>query len=646
MKQIMQYMALVLLTVTLTACVSSGSSEDTPPELFSELDFTSEFYLNKDKLEGSEDYLVWRLVALQALIQEYKFVPANAIIKSLQNDLAKVEEQTPETLQQSESLKLLVADKYHSKKSLKKTKELLSKIDRKQLSELGLTHYLKIYTELQVAYEDHEGAVKSLFVLLPLLKTDKEIQKYNDLLLNQLAMLPAETLQAPQSTPYKAGWYDLAYTYQRYQVRPNKMKTSVEAWRIAYSDHYLLSHMPSQVINLPEFSPYNPEQIAILLPLSGRLQGAGQAVQYGISKAFYQQQKNKKEGEISPKLHFIDTVGSTDKEIASKMKSLNIDFIIGPLMKHEIEGLLPLIESTPTLILNAFPELAENQKEDKDEINIKGDEDGEIVVNKSVHFSFTLSPEDEAAQAATFMQLNGHKNPLILAPNNDYGKRVAAAFNEQWNKSHNGKQNSKYVEVHYFKNKGQFAHFVDKALKTNESKQRINQMIAVTRDKLEYEVRSRRDIDAIYVVSKRNELILLKPFISIAISPFAKEIPLYANSRSHAQDKLHTQDKELVDLHFSDNTFLLNDNLTLTPASKRLLKNKNNSTMRLMGLGYDSYQLIYQVEQMKYIKNYSYKGYLGKLTIDPNNKIQIQLGWATYSKEGKLIEVITPAAGK
>ena len=644
---------LILLAVSLSGCISNNSPENTPPEIFSQLDFNANFYLNKDKIEGSENYLPWRFVALQALIEEARFKEANALINSLQNTLSNPKEVTPQLPMQKVLLALLIADKHYAQSDFKDAKEQLAKIDQEQLSGIALNHYLMLYAELQVAYKEYQGAADTLFVLIARLTTDQEVQTYNDLLLEQLSMLPLNVLQEPQTTPYKMGWYALATDYKQYQARPNKLKQAVKLWLAAYPNHELQNHMPNQVINLPEFSPYNPRNIAVLLPLSGRVQRAGQAVQYGISEAFYNQKKHKNKGDIIPQLHFIDTSGVSNEEILEKLKDQNIDFIIGPLIKSNIESLLPNIESTPTIILNAFPEINGKEKSKIVKKTVKALQSKESIpedVNDSIHFSITLSPEEEAQQAAILMQLKGHKNPLVIAPKNNYGKRVAAAFNAQWKVNHEDSDASSHASIYYFSNSKQFSHLIDGVLLTGKSKQRIQQMKAMMGRNLETEVRSRRDVDAIYIISNRNELILLKPFINTGVSPFASRIPLYANSLSHAADKRKTQNKELAELVFSDNSFLLDDDLKLSPATSRLLKHvsKRDSykNLRLMALGYDSYQLIYQVMSLKHIKAYSFDGQLGKLTLDENNNIQTQLGWATYTNKGKLIEAIAPTAGK
>lgn len=646
---------LIILAISLTACISNNSPENTPPELFSKLDFDADFYLNKDKINGDEDYLDWRFVALQALIQEARFKEAKALIDSLQSNLDKSKDASSDLLGKKEVLSLLVVDKNYAQFNFSDAKEQLDNINGTRLLGLALKHYLKLYIEVQIAYQEYQGAVDTLFLLLPRLTFDEEIQQYNDLLLTQLSMLSLETLQEKQATPNKDGWYALANDYKRNQVRPDKLKQAVKLWLKAYPNHELQGHMPTQLLNLPDFSAFNPKNIAVLLPLSGRIQSAGQAVQYGISEAFYHQKKHKKKGDITPQLHFIDTSGTSNEEILAKLKEQKIDFIIGPLVKHNIEKLLPEIELTPTIILNAFPEKKGESTNKIVKKTVKDLQDSESTaetfeVNDSIHFSLTLSPESEAQQAAILMQLKGHKNPLVIAPKTKYGKRVATAFNAQWKINHEDSDASSYAAIYYFSNSKQFSHLIDRVLLNGKSKQRINQMKAMMGRNLETEVRSRRDVDAIYIVSKRNELILLKPFINTGVSPFAPRIPLYASSLSHAADKRKTQNKELANLVFSDNSFLLDDNLKVSPATKRLLKHisKHDSynNLRLMTLGYDSYQLIYQVMSLKNIKDYSFNGKLGTLTLDDHNNIQTQLGWATYTNNGKLIEAIAPTAGK
>ena len=189
----------------------------------------------------------WQFAAAQAFIAEKQPVLASSIIEYLQSQ--------PLTPVQKNSLNLLTADNLYLLNELDEAQKALDKIDDKQLSEFGLNYYLKLQTHLHIDKEKHLEASDTLFLLIPLLKTDLEKQQYNDLLLTQLSFLPVDFLSQFQVMPetaeqqatselefaeqqldaaleitavdpeqqFKEGWYALAYLYQRYQLRPQSV---------------------------------------------------------------------------------------------------------------------------------------------------------------------------------------------------------------------------------------------------------------------------------------------------------------------------------------------------------------------------------------------------------------------------------------
>ncbi|WP_022941422.1 penicillin-binding protein activator [Psychromonas hadalis] len=675
-KRITRYL-IVLTTITfMTACTTTIPLEDVPPALFSELDASSDFYLNKDEQLGSDENLEWQFLAIQALIKEKKFVMADAVIESLQTNVL--------TAEQSATLGLLVADKFYAQNKLPETQIALTRINNQMLNPTDLIHYLKLQATLHIRHELPLEASESLLLLAPRLTIDIEKQAYNDLLLAQLALLPMETLTQYQTVEtdlissnsdiektvetvinaeeiseqtdvivavkasltvdptFKAGWYALAALYQNNKLRPNRLTRALERWTVTYSDHATLLFMPLVLTDIAKFTPYQPDNIAVLLPLSGRFSKPGKAIQLGLLNAYYHQQKSADKIN-TPRLHFFDTQTTTSEALAVQLKEKNIDFVIGPLMKKEIEQLLPLIENIPVLALNSFAKKVETLKTvsqaDTETVALEATENNTVAW----HYAFPLSPENEAKQAATMINVDQHKNPLIIVPKSNYGKRVAQAFREQW--AALTPTSDVQIEVYYFQSKAKFANFIDDVLQTGKSKRRINQMQAITKISLKTEVRSRRDVDAIYIVSKRDELILLKPFIDVAVSPFAKKIPLYASSRSHSFDRNNMQNKELSRLVFSDHPFLLNQDSALSIEVKQAWKKQSFSTLRLFALGFDSYQLI---EQLIYLQNSNdalYKGLIGELRLDEDNSIQAKLSWAKY-QNGVLFEVASPATTK
>ncbi|WP_413702293.1 penicillin-binding protein activator [Psychromonas sp. KJ10-10] len=320
----------------------------------------------------------------------------------------------------------------------------------------------------------------------------------------------------------------------------------------------------------------------------------------------------------------FNTQESSAEQLAIQINNANIDFVIGPLMKQEIEDLLPLLGTLPVLALNQFTETAQPV-----------DANGEVKA-LAWHYSFTLSPEDEAKQATIKIHADKYKHPLIIAPQSNYGTRVANAFKEQWASLTPG--SNVQVESHYFQSTNKLADFMENVLQTGQSKQRISQMRSIVGLPIETEVRSRRDIDAIYIVSRRDELILIKPFIDVSVSPFAPDMPLYASSRSHSEDRYNMQNKELSKLVFSDNPFLLNEYNELSKEVEQAWGKQAFSTLRIFALGFDSYQIIEQLIHLKNTENAVYKGLVGELSLNADNNINAKLSWAKY-QNGTLFEV-------
>jgi len=627
--------------------MSPSSRVDIPPELFSELDNGSAYYLQKDQLYPDSNNVDWQLLALQSLIEEEQVVLADSIISHLKTRKLSDNDKI--------SLDLLIAQNFFAKDQFSESQKALSAIDPGQLSQLASISSLALQADLYITRNNHLAASNILLALTPLLKSDKRKQKYNDILLTQLSLLPAKTLnQYKKAEPaewvgknlsggsieedtFKEGWYTLASIYQQYQLRTNHLKRAVSDWKNSYPQHPVLLFMPTQLTNIQEIKPFQPENIAVLLPLSGRFQEQGKSIKLGILDAFYRQQQLNKSATTdylalnSPTLHFYDTHANTMKEITTQLAEKKIDFVIGPLLKNEIETFLPMVEKMPVLALNGFPEKPLNSKNSVPET---------AASVQPWHYSFSLSPEQEAKQAVQFLTDNKHKNPLIIAPNSNYGKRVAQAFKDQWQAQHN-----REIEQHFFTSKSKLASFIERVLQTDKSATRNNQMQQITNLPLEKEVRSRTDIDAIYLISKRDELILLKPFIDVTVSPFATRIPLYASSRSHEFDRGGLQNKELSNFTFSDMPFLINQQGEILTGLKDVLPRQSYAALRLFAFGFDSYHLIGQLMQLQTTEGYSYPGLVGQLRLDLSNTVQPTLSWAKYY-EGELIEVASPATSE
>ncbi len=662
----LSFMAVSILLIS--ACSGLGQDKKNAPTLFTDFYETAEYLLQQAEVVKEPNNTEWQLAAVQALTKESKYVLADSVIEYLQNKTLNV--------QQKNHLILLIADNQYAQNQLDKTMVSVKSIDMSVLSDQAKLHYLKLKTDLHVRKKEHQAAVDTLFMLTPILKSDEQRQQYNDLLLTQLNMLDSSVLSSFEkvsSTPgadnFKQGWYALASVYHRYQLRTNQLIRGVDAWKLLYPTHPVLEYMPSQLLNLAEATPYQPSKIAVLLPLTGRFKKPAQAIQYGISYAFYNQAEANKQlqaeqangsgnasfitidGDVQdgsqaasnriidrdfitapPHILFLDTNTMTMQEIADQLHNQKIDFVIGPLLKPNLKAFLPLVGDIPVLALNSFPT-----------------KDGSAT--SSIHYAFPLSPEGEAEQAAEMIFQDKHTKPLIFAPNSDFGRRTSAAFEARWKELSRSQQASGNglelypAETHFFSKDTDYGKFLAEALQTDKSKERNHQMQTVLGRKLEQEVRSRADVDAIYIISKRKQLMFIKPFMSVAISPFAKEIPLYASSRSHVKDFTNTQDKELTGVTFSDVAFLLEDKTKMNEKVQAAWPQQRLSTLRLFALGNDSYSLIEQLKLLEVVEGYKFQGLVGEITLDARNTIKSKLSWATF-QDGNLVEATSPISSQ
>jgi outer membrane PBP1 activator LpoA protein len=357
------------------------------------------------------------------------------------------------------------------------------------------------------------------------------------------------------------------------------------------------------------------ENVAILLPLTGNQQKAGLAAQQGILTAY--------ENDADSNVFFIDTNKVDWESLASQFTELNIDHIIGPLLKPNVEIFLSLSTKYPslqvsTLLLNLSSEhqLSSNQA------------------------ALSMRPEDEAIQAAATLSQQNYRNPIILSHDDRVSKRIALAFSQQW-------QNTagKPVDIVYFNQGKQMQASLKENLDVNTSQIRIKQLTNQLKNKIKSEARNRRDIDMIYLIGSAAQTRLIKPYIDVNISPFAEIIPVYASSRSHSSfnDRYSSSStNDLQGLVFTQIPWLLESKLqnkTLSQLSEKLWPKRSDSLSRIFAMGFDSYHLLSKLALMKQAPYIRHFGQTGILILNDNNIITRSLIWGQY-KDDKVTEIV------
>jgi outer membrane PBP1 activator LpoA protein len=360
------------------------------------------------------------------------------------------------------------------------------------------------------------------------------------------------------------------------------------------------------------------KNIAILLPLTGTQQKAGLAAQQGILAAYESDNQKHSENNIEShkesNIYFIDTNEVNWENLATQFSELNINHIIGPLLKQNVELFLAssIQHSSlqvPTLLLN-LP--SEHQLSE-------------------IQVALSMRPEDEAVQAAATLSQQDYHNPMILSHNDRVSKRIAHAFRQQWQTS-----TGKSLEIVYFTQGKQMQASLKENLDVNASQDRIKQLGSQLKNNIKSEARNRRDIDMIYLIGSAAQTRLIKPYIDVNISPFAEIIPVYASSRSHSNfnDKYNASSTNDLDgLTFTQIPWLLaskEQDKPLSQLSDTLWPKRSDSLSRIFAMGFDSYQLLNKLPLMKQAPYIRHFGQTGELTLNDENILTRSLIWGQY----------------
>jgi outer membrane PBP1 activator LpoA protein len=208
------------------------------------------------------------------------------------------------------------------------------------------------------------------------------------------------------SSPMVAGWLELGRIEADAAVSSASAGNQLRAWRLRYPAHPANTVLWPDMVERYSVAIESSSRIALLLPLSGRTAGAGQAVRDGFLSAYYQQPQGTR-----PDVRLYDVAASDAGSVYLAALADGARIVVGPLTREEVARLASMADGRArTLALNFLP-------------------DG--TVTPSDFYQFALSPEDEARQAARRALADGFVSGVALVPANDWGQRVLAAFNDE-----------------------------------------------------------------------------------------------------------------------------------------------------------------------------------------------------------------------
>lgn len=321
----------------------------------------------------------------------------------------------------------------------------------------------------------------------------------------------------------------------------------------------------------------SPQHIALLVPLTGNLASAGQAIQKGFMDAYHAAATDNQPAQVD----VIDTAANVNIQNAYQQAvQQGADFIVGPLDKLDVTALSRnTAVNLPVLTLNYLP--------------------AEQAAPRNF-FQFGLSPNDEARQAAADARQKGLQSALIIAPESEWGRGVAQAFMDQWQALGGNITDQLFY-------RGDMNSYTKQIANLLQLQKPANRHLAPTR---------RQDFDVIFLAAN--------PFSGRQISALLKsdaatDVPVYATSLIYAGTQQPTADTELDGITFFDVPWVFNAD------------NNTDANARLYALGVDAYQVAMQLNRLsKSPGNNSMNGDTGKLYLNNQQRIVRQLTEAKF----------------
>ncbi|WP_341865755.1 penicillin-binding protein activator [Xenorhabdus ishibashii] len=447
------------------------------------------------------------------------------------------------------------------------------------------------------------------------------------------------------------GWLDLLNTYQNNKQDLDKLRLAIHDWQIRYPDNPAAHSLPIALQQMLQEASGNHATIGLFLPLSGSAKIFGDAIRQGFLDA----QKGLPKPSLPLPANATDPSGAVNAEPSANPENANtagagnggtaatepetgaitdtasptttavstindapvndqtikvydtnnqplaelleqakqdgVTLVIGPLLKPNVEQLAQI--ETPLNIL-ALNELDMPQK------------------RPNICY-FSLSPEDEARNAAMHIWQQQKRSPLVLIPRTELGNRVVKAFAQEWQKL-----GGQTVLQQSFGTLDEMRRSMNRGIGIRLSGTPVISTTPAT-----------DPVDAVYIVAAANELTLIKPMIDMAISS-RKKPALYASSRSNKAGSGADFRLEMDGIQFSDIPLLTGINVPLMQQAAKKFTN-DYSLMRLYAMGIDAWSLAHQFTQMQQEMEFHLSGASGELSIMDNCTILRQLPWMKFN---------------
>lgn len=430
--------------------------------------------------------------------------------------------------------------------------------------------------------------------LYKLLNREQRPESISELWTALLNLDPVQVQEKLASNPDRKlrPWLELAALATPLEVEPERLERRYAEWRGNNRRWPLPDSLADDLRARWEYLGDRPEKVALLLPLTGDYAKAGRAVK----KGFLGQNGQATTLEFTVVTHntdqSTDILGIYTKAVADE----DVDLVIGPLLKREIDALLASGSITvPTISLN-YASAGVSAPTDK-------------------LFQFGLLPENEAAQAAHKIWEDGHRFIAVLAPDDEWGERLYRTFEAEYT----ALGGTIRAVSRYDPSFVDYAVVIESLFQLDQSRERHRLVSAVLDEKPRFNPRAREDLSAAMLFADHSRAVMIFPQMKFH---YLDKLPTYATSHAYKPGTLGRK-RDLDGLIYCDVPAII--------LAGESADEEAEEYPRLVALGADARALAKRFKYMQ-ITRFSFRGLTGGISIRENQRLFRKLPWAQFSR--------------
>jgi len=449
------------------------------------------------------------------------------------------------------------------------------------------------------------NAAKTRIDLSNILSPD-QTKENNNAIWQILTQTPSQKLNTiSASDSILSGWIDLVKVARATNDDITTQLSLLSLWQQRWPLHPANQALPGGLAMLKDIEALRPKNIAMIVPLSGKLQKAGESVRDGFMAAYYHNKRTQQDTVID----IYDSQAGDIKTLYDQAVTAGAELVIGPLSKQNVSELASYQLTVPILSLNySNTPPADNR-----------------------FYQLSLATSDEISLITQQAHLADLQRIILLYPEGKWGESIAAEYTQQWTAL-----GGEIIANASYTNEQSMSPSLKKALHIDLSQQRSKKIKEIIDLPFKTDPYRRLDVDGVFVVAKSQQGRSVKPLLAFY---YAKDLPVYATSNIYNGITNPSKDRDSDGIMFPELPWILKKS-PLHKQIEQYIEQGGNYSKSLYALGIDAYAAAPRLSQLKVQPQSRIYGETGTLKMQNNGVISRQPSWAIF-KRGKAVQAST-----